>query len=136
MSRRWSSPILRAAIAFVAGGLGFTLAMNLLDTEAGGGRLTGPLVRMCLCGSLVLLLCAALSFTRRGIVAVLTLAAALLCLPLFLYRIAPSLLTRLTDAPASVVPSQTVTLDPVALAGLVTLGLLALLLVGFQNRGG
>ena len=134
MRRRWSRPILEAAVAFVAGSLGSTLAMDLLDTEAGGGRLTGPLVRMCLCGSLVLLLCAAFSFTRRTIVTVLTLAAALLCLPLFLYRVVPSSLTWLADAPASVMPSQVVTLDPLALAGLVTLGLLALIHASFRNQ--
>ena len=136
MSRRWVFPVLKAAVALMAGGLGLTVAMGLLDTEAGGGRLTGPLVRLCLCGSLALLLCAALSFTRRAVVTVSTLTAALLCLPLFLYRLAPSLLDRLSDVPASTVPIRTVTFEPMATAGLVTIGLLVVLHAGLRRRDG
>ncbi len=136
MKRQWLAPVLKAVSALLAGILGLMLAMNLIDTEAGGGRLTGPLIQICPGGSLLLLLCAALAFTRRAIVAVLTLVASLACLPLFLYRVAPSLLSWVSQAPASAAPGELLTFDPMAVGGLIAIGFLALVHVRLPDRAG
>lgn len=124
MNMRLTIPVLRAGSALLAGGLGFTLAMNLLDTEAGGGQLSGPLIRLCLGGSVVLLLCAVLVFVRPGVVGWLALLGAGSCLPLFLYRVAPSLLSWASSAPASIVQDGFFNLDPLGIGGLLATGFL------------
>ena len=93
--------------------------MSLLDTEAGGGRLTGPLIRLCLAGSVVLVLCAMLAFTRRRIVSLIAMAAAVMCLPLLVYRIAPGSSAWMTDAPSSIGSAQATSADPLAIGGLI-----------------
>ncbi len=119
MRHTWVNTVMRTIVALVAGAIGFTVAMNLLDTEAGGGGLTGPLIRLCLAASVVLVVCGLLAFARRRIVSVVGIAAAAMCLPLFVYRIAPNLLAWATDASASVGAAQAPGSDPLAIGGVV-----------------
>lgn len=112
---------IRFASALATGAMGFTVAMNLLDTEAGGGRLTGPLIKLCLAASVTLVGCAVLVFTRRRIVSLVAVIAALCCLPLFVYRIAPSAMGWLSEAPSSVTSAQTLNPDPLAIVGVLSM---------------
>ena len=132
MAKRSTSALLRSACALVAAGLCLLEASGLAGTEAGAGRLTGPLIELCLGGGVGMLICAALLLTRWPVAALLTPVAALLCLPLLLYRIAPSSLTWLTDAPASVASAQPFNPDPLAIAGLAAL--LVAVLVNARGR--
>jgi len=64
-----------------------------LDTigasEFRGGSLTGPLFTMAALGSLLFLVASLLTFILRRIAATITLAATLLCFPLYLYSLMP-----------------------------------------------
>ena len=112
------------ALTLVCAALALVTSDDLLGTEFGGGQLTGPLVRLCLAGGALLVVCAVLAYVRPRIAAVLTAVAALLCLPLFLYRVAPSTLSWVSSAPASALPAGAVVYDRQAIAGLFALGAL------------
>jgi hypothetical protein len=58
-------------------------------TEFSGGRVTGVLLHMQGAGSMLFAIALLLTFLYRRIAAAVTLVASLLCLPLFLYFIAP-----------------------------------------------
>lgn len=63
---------------------------NGLDgTEFSGGWLTGPLLSMTDVGIVLFLLALIVTFVGRRVAAAIGLAASLLCLPLYLYFIAP-----------------------------------------------
>ncbi len=126
MSRQPTFFPLRWASVLAAAGLCLFEALSLADTEAGAGQLTGPLIELCLAGSVGLLICAALLLVRWPLAALVTPVAALLCLPLLLYRVAPFSLAWLTDAPASVAPAH-FNFDPLAIAGLAALIVAALM---------
>lgn len=134
MRKQWTMRVLPPISALAACVLTFTLARNLVDTEAGGGQLTGPLVDLCLVGSVTLLVCAALLFAGRLMVTMVTLVAALLCLPLLLSRIVPSSLSWLSDVPSSVVPAHAVNFDPLAVSGTVAVLVVAVACVAAGHR--
>jgi hypothetical protein len=62
---------------------------ELEGTEFSGGRLTGPLLDMKDLGTLLLILAVILTFFYRRIGAAIGLLGSLLCLPLYLYFLAP-----------------------------------------------
>ena len=69
----------------------FALKMTdgLAGTEFSGGRLTGPLLSMADIGSFFFVLALVVTFVYPRVAAVVGLASSLLCLPLFLFFIAP-----------------------------------------------
>lgn len=77
--------------------LAYLLCMTLVwrygsaleGTEFSGGRLTGPLLDMKDIGTLLLILAVILTFFYRRIGAAIALLGSLLCLPLYLYFLAP-----------------------------------------------
>lgn len=121
MPKRSRFALLQSVSALAAAGLCLLEALGLAGAEAGAGRLTGPLIELCLAGGVGLLICAALLLARWPVTRLLTPVAALLCLPLLLYRVAPFSLAWLTDAPPSVTPTRFFSLDPLAIAGLAAL---------------
>jgi len=62
---------------------------DLGASEFSGGWLTGPLFTMAEDGSVLFILAIVLTFFYRRIAAVIALMASLLCLPLYLYFVAP-----------------------------------------------
>jgi hypothetical protein len=62
---------------------------GLAGTEFSGGRLTGPLLSMADIGSFFFVLALVVTFVYPRVAAVVGLASSLLCLPLFLFFIAP-----------------------------------------------
>ena len=64
-------------------------AYALEGTEFSGGRLTGVLLDMKNAGALLFILACAMVFLYRRIAGVITILACLLCLPLYLYFVAP-----------------------------------------------
>jgi hypothetical protein len=58
-------------------------------TEFSGGRLTGPLLKMADLGFLLFLLALILAFFFRRTAATIAIAAALLCLPFYLFFLVP-----------------------------------------------
>ncbi len=64
-------------------------AYSLEGTEFSGGRLTGLLLDMKDAGGLLFILACAMMFFYRRIAAAIAILASLLCLPLYLYFVAP-----------------------------------------------
>ncbi len=68
---------------------------DLAYMEFGGGTLTGPLVQMNTNGGLLFIVALTLTFIYRRIAAICALVASFLCLPLYLYIVAPGIAQRL-----------------------------------------
>jgi glycerol-3-phosphate acyltransferase PlsY len=68
---------------------------DLAYIEFGGGTLTGPLVDLNNIGGLLFIVALILTFIYRRLAAICALVASLLCLPLYLYRMAPGIAQRL-----------------------------------------
>jgi hypothetical protein len=80
----------REAIAYLV--CTFVLWLQLDDlngSEFSGGRLTGPLLKMADLGFLLFLLALILAFFFRRTAATIAIAAALLCLPFYLFFLVP-----------------------------------------------
>jgi len=63
--------------------------LDLAGSEFSGGRVTGPIFSLFESGFLVFVLAMLLTFMYRRVGAVMGIAASLLCVPLYLYVIAP-----------------------------------------------
>jgi hypothetical protein len=91
------------------------LQLDLEATEFSGGWVTGPLLQLNFAGSILFVLAFVLTFLRQRIAAVAALVASILCLPLYLYRVAPGLFPGLR----SVSPELIFTWDGWAASGIL-----------------
>jgi hypothetical protein len=67
----------------------------LVGTEFSGGWLTGPLLSIAEVGMVLFLLAFGVAFVHQRVASAIGLASSLLCLPLYLYLIAPVPFTKL-----------------------------------------
>src|SRR6266568_196705 len=89
--------------------------------EFSGGWLTGPLFTMADDGSVLFILAIVLTFFYRRIAAVIALMASLLCLPLYLYFIAPGAFRRVFKGEYSVPLRANFVWNSWAIAGIASL---------------
>ncbi|MGA2354796.1 MAG: hypothetical protein ABSG02_09875 [Terriglobales bacterium] len=75
---------------------------GLAGTEFSGGRITGPLLDLYDIGSLLFIMAVLLTFFLRRIAAGASIVASLLCLPLYLYFVAPGPFRRVVGGTYSV----------------------------------
>lgn len=115
---------LKVASLVVCVAVTFPQAMDLLSMEFGGGGLTGPLVYLALAGCGLFVAAMALTFVTPRTGTIVAGFAAIICLPLDAYRIAPSSLSWLTSAPASVRSSSTVHFSTPALQSLIAIAIM------------
>jgi hypothetical protein len=76
--------------------------LDLADTELGGGALTGPLLDIELSGALLFILCGLAAWKFSAIARYLSIAATLLCLPLYIFLIAPHAVLWMSSSVPSV----------------------------------
>jgi len=107
--------------------------MELIGTEFGEGQLTGVFVRLCLGGGMLFLACAVMTWRAWRGGGVFSTAAAAICSPLYVYRVAPASLQWLSPAQASVRPPDRLIFDGWAIAGLLSLAAMGTVL--FLSRG-
>ena len=96
-------------------------------SEFGGGWLTGPLFSMADLGSVLFLLAMLLTFVVRRIAATIALAAALLCLPFYLYILMPGPYRWIFKGEYSVLSYQSFYWDNWAVIGVASLLFVAVL---------
>jgi hypothetical protein len=96
---------------------------GLGGTEFSGGWLTGPLLSMTEVGIVLFLLALIVAFVSPRVAAAIALAASLLCLPLYLYFIAPIPFSQVFGFghEFKVQPSAGLHWDRWAIAGVLTL---------------
>ncbi len=103
----------------------FIVAWAHLDdvgaSEFSGGWLTGPLFKMADYGCTLFFLSLLLTFFSRRIVGVTTLVASLLCMPFYLYFLAPGPFRRVFRGEYSVPLQTSFVWDTWAVAGIVSL---------------
>lgn len=115
-----ASTAARIAILLLCAVLAFLNAIDLLEMEFGGGSLTGVLVRLCLGGSALFILCVGLALSNPRLVALPCAIAIAACAPLYIHLIAPRALRWFSSAPSSV-QMPVLLFDIWAIAGLLSL---------------
>ena len=108
--------------------------MDLLGIEFGAGALTGPVVRLCLLGCGLFAVAIRMAFVSPRPGAAVACIAAVLCLPLDAYRIAPASLPWLTSAPAAVRSSELVHFDAPAIESMVAIIAMLLLHLALRRK--
>jgi hypothetical protein len=112
--------LLQAASCLVCVVLAQRNSFGLGGTEFSGGRLTGPILDSLEIGSLLFVLALVFTFVRPRIAAVLAILASLLCLPLYLYFIAPGPFRRVFRGEYSVPLQANFVWDRSAILGVLT----------------
>jgi hypothetical protein len=114
----------QAAACFLCAVVVWRYGSSLEGTEFSGGRLTGSLLEMKDVGSLLFVLALLLTFFYRRIAAAIVLVACLLCLPLYLYFIAPGPFHRVfSGAEWSGPPRASFVWDNWTITGIVVLAI-------------
>lgn len=111
---------------------------GLEGTEFSGGWLTGPLLSMTDIGTVLFVLALSVTFLSPRVAGVIGLASSLLCLPLYLYFIAPVPFNQIFGLgyEFKVQPTRGIHWDGWALAGVLTLAVTAYFcLRGFAASG-
>ena len=100
---------------------------GLEETEFSGGWLTGPLLSMANAGAGLFMLALVVTFWRPRIAGAVGLASSLLCLPLYLYFVAPVPFAQIFAAghEFSTQPKGGFHWDPWAIAGILTVAVSA-----------
>ncbi len=110
----------------ICGAVALVNYLELSDTELGGGSLTGPLLDIALSGALLFVLCGLAAWKFRAVARYLSIVAALLCLPLYVFLIAPyAILWMSSSVPSVAYPP--VIFNTEAIAGLAMIVLAGLL---------
>lgn len=91
---------------------------GLEGTEFSGGWLTGRLLNASQIGTLLFVVAIGLTFLLRRIAAGVTVTAGLLCLPLYLYLVAPGPVRRIAGGEYSVPLQASFVWDVRAMAGI------------------
>lgn len=94
-----------AAACLICAIMARNYGVGLAGTEFSGGRVTGPLLDLYDIGLLLFVLALLLTFFLRRVAAATCIAASLLCLPLYLYFVAPGPFPRVLGGTYSV-PSE------------------------------
>ena len=111
---------------------------GLEGTEFSGGWLTGPLLSMTDIGTVLFLIALIVTFLYPRVAGVIGLASSLLCLPLYLYFIAPATFNQIFGLghEFKIRPTGGIHWDGWALAGVLTLAATAYFcLLGFAKSG-
>jgi hypothetical protein len=98
-------------------------------SEFSGGQVTGPLLSMFQYGWLFFLLAIVLTFFYQRVGAIIGIAASVLCLPLYLYFTIPGLFRLVFRREWSVTLQTYFVWDMWAMAGILTIGLAAIVCV-------
>lgn len=98
------------------------------------GWLTGPILNLSDCGGYLFLLSALLAFFLLRVSSTMTLTAALLCMPLYLYFIAPGIFRKLFPGEYSIPITSAFTWSFPALAGLGSLAVAGFISVYFFKK--
>ena len=117
MSRDRTFRILQAVACLLCAILIWRYDAPLEGTEFSAGRITGPLLEMANVSILLFAIGLILSFFRSRLSAAVTLGAALLALPLFLYFTCPGPFRYIFKGNYSVPAPQSLVLDIPSLAG-------------------
>jgi hypothetical protein len=91
-----------AAACLICAIMARNYGVGLAGTEFSGGRVTGPLLDLYDIGLLLFVLALLLTFFLRRVAAATCIAASLLCLPLYLYFVAPGPFPRVLGGTYSV----------------------------------
>jgi hypothetical protein len=97
---------MKAAIAslclVICGAIALINYLDLSDTEMGGGSLTGPLLNIELCGALLFFVCGLTALKFMTVARYLSMLATFLCLPLYIFLIAPYSILWISSGASSV----------------------------------
>jgi hypothetical protein len=123
MKKPGTHQVAQAFICFVGVFVALQNTRGLEGTEFSGGWLTGPLLSMADIGIVLFLLALVVTFMFPRVAAAIGLASSLLCLPLYLYSIAPVPFSQIFGSghEFKVQPSGGFHWDRWALAGVLTL---------------
>jgi hypothetical protein len=109
-------------------------AFSLDGSEFSGGRLTGPILNLADYGGYLFLLSAVLAFFLLRVSSIMALTAALLCMPLYLYFIAPGVFRKLFPGEYSIPITSVFTWSFPALAGVGSLAVAGFVSVYFFKK--
>jgi hypothetical protein len=101
-SQRYAISAFQIGICLLSATITFRYPEGLEATEFSGGWLTGRLLHASEAGTLLFVVAFVLTFPFRRVAAGIALAAALVCLPLYLYIVAPGPLRRIAGGEYSV----------------------------------
>jgi hypothetical protein len=122
----------QAASCLLCFALAWRYESPIEGTEFTGGSVTGPIFHMFETGTLLLLVAASMAFWgRRRISSGVTLLAASLCLPLYLYFVIPGPFRWLFSGPYKLALQADVVWDTRSIVGIVALAITA----GFGVEG-
>jgi len=98
----------------------FKSFIDLTDTELVGGSVTGLTIDLAAIGALLFLAAIAATFIRRKAGAITGILAALICLPLYTYRLFPRPFARIVGGVWAVPPTMDFSYHPWSVAGALT----------------
>src|SRR5580658_7277345 len=99
--------MIQAASYLICAAVAFKYSFDIVGTEFGSGMVTGPLLTSHVNGSILFILASILIFIYRRAASISAMLASLLCLPLYLYFVAPGLFQEIFAGLYSV-PPQTI----------------------------
>jgi len=120
---------LLGASCLLAALLQLWFAFPLDGSEFSGGRVTGPILNLSDYGGYVFLIAAVLALFLPRLASVMALAAVLLCLPLYLYSIAPGIFRQLFPGEYKMPIASSFTWSPRALAGIASVAVVVCIAV-------
>jgi hypothetical protein len=124
-SRRYAAEAFQIGICLLCATITFRYPAGLEGTEFSGGWLTGRLLHASEVGTVLFVVALALTFPFRRLAAGVALAAALACLPLYLYIVAPGPFRRIAGGEYSVPLQASFVWDPWAISAICLLAVAA-----------
>jgi hypothetical protein len=122
MKKHAKQKLWQAITCLACAALTWTFADDLGASEFGGGRVTGPLLTMFYCGTLLFVAALVATFVYPRVAAAIALTASLFCLPLYLYFTAPGPFRWVVKGEYKVPLQASFAWNQSAIAGILALG--------------